>query len=112
MDDRSSTAILIGPGVTIVADLDSVHVDAYWNAVRETLRTVFGEEDAGTVVASARERLERAAAETQQIFYHASPFQVASDLVGVTETGLSGRKLSSYREIIAALDPAFYPPPP
>ncbi len=112
MDDRSSTPILIGPGVTIVANLDGSHVDAYWNAVRETLRTVFGEEDAGTVVASARERLERVTAETRQIFYHASPFQVASDLAGVTDTGLSGRYLSSYREIIAAFDPASYPPPP
>lgn len=112
MDDRSSTAILIGPGVTIVADLDSVHVDAYWNAVRETLRTVFGEMDAASLAASARERLERAAPETRQIFYHASPVQVASDLAGVTETGLSGRQLSRYREIIAAFDPASYPPPP
>ena len=112
MDDRSSAVILIPPGVTVVGAIEPARVDDYWKAVEATLRTVFGEMDAASMVAAACERSKLATPETRQMYYHASPFQVASDLAGRTELGLGDRQLSSYREIIATFDPASYPPPP
>lgn len=110
MNDGSSGSIVVAPGIIVTRGLDPQRVDAYWSAVRETLRRVFNRSGADDIADAARDRLRHASAETREMFYHASPFQVASDLAGVTEIGLNGGQLANYRAIIEAYDPTLYPP--
>ncbi len=91
---------------------DSERVDAYWRAVSETLHFVLNEAHFSSIADSARARLEGASAETQLLFYHASPFQVAADLAGVTNTELDASDFAAYREIIERFEPGRFPPPP
>jgi hypothetical protein len=55
----------------------------FWERVKRALDAVF--EKNPDLAEAARERVERAPADTQTAFYHADPFEVAADLAGQRE---------------------------
>ena len=81
---------VIRPGEALSEDFR----DEYWGRVKRTLQRVFHGNP--TDADRLRDKINAAPEETQTIFYHADPFEVAADLAGRREGPISQEEQEEY----------------
>ncbi len=77
--------------------------DEYWLRVKDTLRKVFGK--GGRCAEEARKKLEKLEQQSQTIFYHAEPLEVAADLAGRRQEPITAEERARYqKEVLGGHD--------